>query len=126
MDAPTLDANCVPDRRPKQRRYAADTFDGRTRRAKRFRTLIEGFSADFGASGPGPRERALIEQAAAVIVQCEVEQARIVRGEAIDLEQLTRLTNVLARSLKELGLKDARKDRRPNVDEYLARKGMAK
>jgi hypothetical protein len=68
---------------------------------------------------------ALIEQAAAVIVACEVEQACIVRGEAIDLEQLTRLTNVLARSLKELGLKATAGPKQPTLAEYLAAKAEA-
>ncbi len=71
-------------------------IDGRSAEARRFRDLCEGFAADFGSTPPGPREMALIRQAAAVAIQAEELQAAIVRGEAVDIEQLTRLSNVLS------------------------------
>ena len=82
-------------------------IDGRSAESRRFRDLIEGFTADFGATPPGERELALIRQAAALTVQAEALQAKIVRGEDIDLEQLTRLTNVCTRTL-ELGIRKRR------------------
>lgn len=110
------------DQRPKRRGKGGDTFDGRTRRARRYRDLVAGFTADLGAHGE--RELALVHQAAAIVVQCEAEQGRILRGDAVDLEQLTRLTNVLARALAALGVKQAKGAKRVSVDEYLASRGL--
>src|SRR5271168_2974500 len=74
-------------------------IDGRSAEARRFRDLVEGFKADLGISMTGERELALIRQAAALTVQSEAMQSAIVRGDDIDVEQLTRLTNVLTRTL---------------------------
>ena len=88
-------------------------IDGRSAEARRYRDLIEGFAADFDDAPPGERELALIRQAAAMSVQAEALQARIVRGEDVDLEQLTRLSNVLTRTLKELGIRKRRAQKPP-------------
>jgi integrase len=63
----------------------------------------------------------LICQAAALTVQSEALQTKIVRGEDVDLEQLTRITNVQTRTLKELGLQK-RRPVTPSLAEYLAAK----
>lgn len=94
-------------------------IDGRSAEARRYRDLVEGFSADF-VSPLGEREMALIRQAAAMTVQAETMQTKIVRGEAVDLEQLTRLSNVLTRTLKELGI-HKRRAPQPSLREYLAK-----
>jgi hypothetical protein len=60
----------------------------------------------------------LVRQAAALTVQVEGLQSKIVAGGAIDLEQLTRLSNVLGRTLQRLGIKK-RVARRLTVSEYL-------
>ncbi len=64
---------------------------------------------------------ALIRQAAALTVQSEALQTKIVRGEDVDLEQLTRITNVQTPTLKELGLQK-RRPVTPSLAEYLAAK----
>ncbi len=88
-------------------------IDGRSAEARRFRDLCEGFAADFGATPPGEREMALIRQAAALTVQTETLQAKIMRGEEVDLEQLTRLANVTTRTLRELGIRKRRAQKPP-------------
>ncbi len=95
---------------------------GRSAEARRYGDLIEGFVADFVVQKRGALELALIRQAAALTVQAEALQTKIVRGEDIDLEQLTRLTNVLTRTLKELGLKKRRADK-PSLADYLKNGG---
>lgn len=95
-------------------------IDGRSAEARRFRDLIEGFAADFGATPPGEREQALIRQAAALTVQIELLQAKIVRGDNVDLQQLTRLSNVQTRALKALGLHKRRSHRPPSLADHLA------
>jgi hypothetical protein len=98
-------------------------IDGRSAEARRYRDLCEGFAAAFGTTPPGEREMALIRQAAALTVQAEKLQSAIVRGEDVDLEQLTRLTNVTTRTLKELGLYKRRRQKPPpTLREYIAAK----
>lgn len=112
----------VWDRRPKHRRRGADAFDGRTRRARRFKELVADFEAGFG-SATGPRENALIRQAAAVAVEAEGIQARILRGEPVDTDVLVRVTNVLARSLQALGIKSGKATKQPmTLKDYVASK----
>jgi len=103
-------------------------IDGRSAEARRYRDLIEGFTAEFGSATPGEREMALIRQAAALTVQAETMQAAIVRGEAVDIEQLTRVANALTGTLKELGIRKHRAaPKPPSLAEYLAsRSGTTK
>ena len=58
-----------------------------------------------GAAGLTEAQRALVRQAAAMIVQLEGLQSEILRGEPVDVEQLTRLANAATRILTRLGLK---------------------
>ena len=58
-----------------------------------------------GAAGLTEAQRALVRQAAGTIVQSEKLQGAVLRGEDVDLEQLTRLTNALSRILSRLGIK---------------------
>ena len=61
-----------------------------------------------GAAGLTEAQRALVRQAAGTIVQSEKLQGAVLRGEDVDLEQLTRLTNALSRMLSRLGIKRRR------------------
>ena len=81
-------------------------IDGRTADARRYRDLAASLADDLGgAAGLSEAQRALVRQAAAMIVQSERLQSSILRGELVDSEQLTRLANVVARILTRLGLK---------------------
>ena len=48
-------------------------------------------------------------------------QAAIVKGEDVDLEGLTRLSNCVSRVLSQLGVKRERRDTTPSLAEYLPR-----
>jgi hypothetical protein len=61
---------------------------------------------------------ASIRQAANMSVQLGHMTSKAVAGEAVDLEQLTRLSNVLGRTLQRLGIKK-RVGRKLTVPEYL-------
>jgi hypothetical protein len=83
--------------------------DGRSAAARRYRDVAIALAADLG--GPDQLDEAskvLVRQAAALTVQVESLQTRIVVGEGIDIEQMTRLSNVLGRTLQRLGLKKPR------------------
>jgi hypothetical protein len=93
-------------------------IDGRSAEARRYRDLCLSFADDLGgAAGLTESQRALVRQAAALTVQSEKLQGAMIRGEAIDDEQMTRVANSLARTLSRLGRKRAA--RKLTVSEYL-------
>jgi hypothetical protein len=95
-------------------------IDDRSAEGRRYRDLIDGFTAEFGSTTPGERELALIRQGAALTVQSETIQAAIIRGESVDLEQLTRLANAQTRTLRALGIR--KRKARDALSLYIAAK----
>lgn len=80
--------------------------DGRSVVARRYRDVAIALADDLGGQDRlSEPTKILVRQAAALTVQVESLQAKIVTGEDVDLEQLTRLSNVLGRTLQRLGLK---------------------
>jgi hypothetical protein len=81
--------------------------DGRSVIARRYRDVAIALADDLGGQKTlNELTKILLRQAAALTVQVEYLQTKIVAGDDIDLEQLTRLTNVLGRTLHRLGLKN--------------------
>jgi hypothetical protein len=97
--------------------------DGRSMVARRYRDVAIALADDLGGQEKLTEPtKILVRQAAALTVQVEALQGKIVAGEDIDLEQLTRLSNVLGRTLQRLGLKKPGPKRGPTLAEYLAAK----
>jgi hypothetical protein len=95
--------------------------DGRTADARRYRDLAVSLADDLGgAASLTEAQRALVRQGAAMIVQSEKLQGAVLRGELVNVEQLTRLANAATRILVRLGIKRERRDPTPSLDEYLA------
>jgi hypothetical protein len=83
--------------------------DGRSVVARRYRDVAIALADDLGGQDKlSEPSKILVRQAAALTVQVEALQTRIVSGEDVNLEQLTRLSNVLGRTLQRLGLKKPR------------------
>jgi hypothetical protein len=81
-------------------------IDGRSVIARRYRDVAIALADDLGGQKTlSESTKILLRQAAVLTVQVEYLQTKIVAGDDIDLEQLTRLTNVLGRTLHRLGLK---------------------
>jgi hypothetical protein len=94
--------------------------DGRTAEARRYKDLALSLTDDLGdASALTEAQRALVRQAAAMIVQSEKLQGAVLRGEVVDCEQLTRLANAATRILTRLGLKKPSPRREPSLSERL-------
>jgi hypothetical protein len=82
--------------------------DGRSMVARRYRDVAIALADDLGGQDKlSEPSKILVRQAAAMTVQVEGLQSKIVAGEYVDMEQLTRLANVLGRTLQRLGLKRA-------------------
>ena len=106
----TLAADRAAASRPARVRSASSNnplrlrgVDGRSADNRRFRDLAIGFIADLG--GPdvaSEADKALARQAAGAVVASEQMQARLIRGETVNLEQTTRLANAANRFLQTL------------------------
>jgi hypothetical protein len=80
--------------------------DGRSVVARRYRDIACALASELGGQDQlSEPAKLLIRQAAALTVQVEQVQAKIVAGEDVDLEQLTRLSNSSLRTLQRLGIK---------------------
>jgi len=102
-------------------RLHAKGIDRRTRDARRFRDLVASFTASLGGEAAlNEADEALVRNAAALAAKAERMQAAIVKGEDVDLEDLTRLSNCVSRVLGQLGVKQNRRAAPPSLDEYLA------
>jgi hypothetical protein len=96
-------------------------LDGRSAEARRYRDLVISYADDLGGANKlTEAQRTLIAQAATLQVQSERVQAAVLRGDVVDVEQLTRLANAAMRILTRLGLKRERRDLTPSLDDYLA------
>jgi hypothetical protein len=87
---------------PKARTRLQKVADGRSTWARRHRQLAAGFAADLGPE-PSAIDRALVDHAATVALEAEQMKAAQLNDEAVDIEQLVRLTNSLTRLRVELG-----------------------
>jgi hypothetical protein len=83
--------------------------DGRSMVARRYRDVAIALADDLGGQDKlSEPSKILVRQAAALTVQVESLQSKIVSGDDVDIEQLTRLSNALSRMLHRLGLKKPR------------------
>src|SRR5215217_6914580 len=90
--------------------------DGRSPTARRYKDLIDSFSADLGGAAVlTEADRALVKQAASLTIRAEQLQASIIRGEPVDPDELIRLMNTARRTLA--GIKP-----RPTMADYLAKR----
>ena len=102
--------------------WILEGVDNRKPMGRRYRDLCMSFADDLGgASKLNPAQETTIRQLAAVIVESEKLQAAIVKGEAVNHEQLVRLSNLQARLIRQLGIKSAGSaSSEPDLAAYLA------
>ena len=94
-------------------------IDGRGIWSRRRRDLIAAFTAELNRT-LRERDKALIANAASLIVRCEQLHVQIVNGAEVDDDQLIRLSNVATRLLTALGLDKAKPQRSgPSLDDIL-------
>lgn len=99
-------------------------IDGRSTRARRFRDLMSSFAAGLGGiDALSESELALVRQAASVTMRAEELQSAIARGEAVDPDELIRLSNTSRRLLSGLKRREAPKTK--TLSEHLAAKRSA-
>ena len=98
-------------------------IDGRGIWSRRRRDLIASFTAELNRP-LRERDKALIANAASLIVRCEQLHVQIVNGAEVDDDQLIRLSNVATRLLTALGLDRVKpKDVGPSLADLLREAG---
>lgn len=78
---------------------------GSTKAARRFRDLVNGFLVDMGGADQcSDIKIGLLRRLAAVTVQAEVIEARMINGEKVDIGTLCTLASTVVRLSQRLGL----------------------
>jgi hypothetical protein len=79
--------------------------DGRSSMARRHRVLAQNFAADLGGlAALSHAERAMVDQAALIVLRAEGMRAELLSGNAVDNDELVRLSNAATRILVSLGI----------------------
>lgn len=100
--------------------------DGRTITARRYHQLMREFEAEIGGELTAI-DKALLGQAAALVVRSEEIQTAIIAGNASDTDEAVRLASESRRILVALKSKAAKnKPAGPTLADYLARKAAEK
>ena len=102
-------------------------LDGRTAEARRVRDLIATMvDALGGKESATDEEKSLAREAAFAIASSERTQARILRGEEVDLKEASRLANIAARYRKDIRARQKAKGKAPSTTMTLAEYAAAK
>jgi hypothetical protein len=126
---PVIDAQPVsPERFPVKTRAAVSNhkdllpgLDGRSASARRFRDLVHRFVSDMGGLDRCSEIKlGLLRRLAAATVQAELLEARMVKGEQVNIEQLCTLASTTVRIATRLGLERVPCDVTPSVKDYVA------
>lgn len=122
------ESTSIPPTKPPRRQAPRHPFDRRTSNAKRYAALVREFSDELGGEKRlSEGTMATVRQLASVIIQAEGMQAAIVRGEAVDAEQLVRVANLQSRLQRQLGagLVKEQPDKPTTLADYLKAREQA-
>lgn len=105
--------------------FIVDDIDGRSPAARRFKDIIAGVSSDLGGHDHlSEVQRQLVRRFAVLSLQCELTEAALVAGDAVDVDLLSRLSGTMNRLASTLGLHRVAKDAKTlDLAEYLANRG---
>jgi hypothetical protein len=102
----------------------AAQIDGRGHNARRFRDLVNAFSAGLGDLTEV--DKALIKNAATLALKMELLQADLVAGKDVDADQLIRLAGTSKRALASVAAKTKPVAAGQNLQDYLTAKQAAR
>jgi hypothetical protein len=91
-------------------------LDGRSASARRYRDLVNSYIADMGGLDRcSDIKLGLLRRLAAVTVQAEVLEAKMVNGEQVDIGTLCTLASTTVRLSQRLGIERVPKDISPTL-----------
>lgn len=81
-------------------------IDGRSAGARRYREVLSGLCEEItNRKRPATMaEQMLARRAAFITIWCEDAEAKMARGEAVDIKEFTEATNTLRRTLTDAGV----------------------
>ena len=95
-------------------------LDGRSSAARRFRDLVNSYIVDMGGIDQcSDIKLGLLRRLAAVTVQAEVLEAKMINGEAVDVGTLCTLASTTVRLSQRLGLERVAKDVGPTLADVI-------
>jgi len=98
-----------------------DEVDGRSILARRYRDILRQLVSDIGGD-PSEAQSIIAKRSATIAVWCELAEARLAKGEDLNIVEFTTATNALRRLLFDLGIKRVPRDiTPPSVASYIAR-----
>jgi hypothetical protein len=98
--------------------------DKNTREYREYRDVVADLVEHMG-SAPTAVQRAIIEEAAGLVVWCRSQRLALLKGEDFQIGPCTTATNALRRLLEDIGQERRLKDVTPDLHEYLAREDNA-
>ena len=93
-------------------------IDTHTREYREYRDVVADLVEHMG-SAPTAVQRAIIEEAAGLIVWCRSQRLALLKGEQFEVGPYTTATNALRRLLEDIGQDRPLKDVTPDLREYL-------
>ena len=95
-------------------------LDGRTSAARRFRDLVNAYVIDQGGLSQCSEVKiGLLRRLAAVTVQAELLEAKMINGEPVDVSTLCTLASTVVRISQRLGLNRVPRNVTPSLQGYL-------
>jgi hypothetical protein len=95
-------------------------LDGRSSAARRFRDLVSAFIVDMGGTDNcSDIKLGLLRRLAAVTVQSELIEAKMINGEAVDIATLCTLASTTVRLSQRLGIERVAKDVGPTLADVI-------
>jgi hypothetical protein len=95
-------------------------LDGRSSAARRYRDLVAGYLVDLGGTERcSDIKLGLLRRLAAVTVQAEVLEARMINGESVDVSALCTLASTTVRLAQRLGIERTPRDITPTLADIL-------
>lgn len=106
---PALDQRTIPTAYKRARGNVLAGVDARTRGAKRYNAVLQQLLAEMlrlqDNVPPLPMSKQVLARRAALLsVWCEEAEAKVARGEAVDIVEFNTTTNVLRKLLVQAGL----------------------
>ena len=89
-----------------------DGVDGRSILARRYRDILRQLISDIGGD-PSEAQSIIAKRAATLATWCELCEARMAKGEDLNIQEFTTATNALRRLLADLGLERLARDVTP-------------
>jgi hypothetical protein len=101
-------------------REVLPNIDGRSVAARRIYDITSAIVTDLGgADGLSETRLSLVRRFASLATLAEEQEAKLARGEDVDVASLAHLSSTLCRLAQRIGLKRVARDVTPSLPEYL-------